>query len=169
MYHRRDNRDYHRRENMKRFEDRTEQDVRPQRLVAALYLGGLLIMLAAFGIAWGVVSVLDIDLSEMSFFAGIRTLLLLVFAVFAPPLGIFGEYWLSRWQQRPIRRRNILRVIGVFVLFVSSTVAVLTAFNTFLSDWPWYWQMPLTALANIVGLTVMAIAIRSREFKEWRG
>jgi MFS family permease len=153
---------------MKRIEDRPEQGDRPQRLVVALYLGGLLIMLAAFGAAWVVVSVLGIDLSEMSFFAGIRTLLLLVFAVLAPPLGIFGEYWLSRWQQRPIRRRNILLVIGVFALFPTSTVALLTAFNTFLSDWPWYWQMLLTGLANIAGLTVMAIAIRSQVFKEWR-
>jgi hypothetical protein len=148
--------------------DKTEHGDGRQKLVVTLYLGGLLIMLAAFGVAWVVVSVLGIDLSEMSFFAGIRILWLLVFAVLTPPLGIFGEYWLSRWQRRPIRGRNMLLVIGVFALFPTSTVALLTAFNAFLSDWPWYWQMLLTALANIAGLTVMAIAIRNKEFKKWR-
>jgi hypothetical protein len=119
-------------------------------------------------IAWLIIPLLGIDLSKMSLFISSRTLLLSVFSVMALPLGVFGEYWLSRWKKRKFLLKSTLLIVGLFGLFIFVSALFLTIFNLLLSNLLWFWQMPFVAVSNLIGLFLMATAIRNETFKKWR-
>lgn len=142
-----------------------ENEKIPPRYEMIISVGAVVILFLTIGLTLLVVSLLRIDLKEVSSFSFVRTFLLIAFLVGAVPTGIFGEYLNKQWKGRKFLWRSAVGGIAVLGAFLGVTILVLTLFDDVFSRIAIMWQVTLIAVSNSMGLITVALLFKSKRFK----
>lgn len=131
-------------------------------------VAGVCIVIIGFSALWllfFLLSYFAIDLKKVTFFLAYRTLLVITLPTIMCPVALLGEYLNKEWKRRKFLWRSAIAGMGIFGIFASVTILLLTLFDMFFPEVDVIWQIPLAMGCSSLGLIAIALLFWNHRFK----
>lgn len=145
----------------------SEKRMIPLKYEIIIGVGGVIIAFSALELSFFLLSYFGIDLKEMSFFLGLRTLLAMLFSIITFPTVLFAEYIYKELKDRRFSWKDVIVGVGILGILLAVDLPLLTLFDVVFSDLDVVWQIPLAMGCTSLGLIVVALVVGNRHFKKF--